>query len=84
MNQIQIVRQPHTKGLLTRYTGKKIQEKQVKTQFERFGGIGVSILAVLLLVYSLLTNYFIGFTTVLFKQKMILIIESYVFLLFFI
>ena len=50
MNQIQIVRQPHTKGLLTRYTGKKIQEKQVKTQFERFGGIGVSILAVLLLV----------------------------------
>lgn len=50
MNQIQIVRQPHAKGLLVRYTGKKIKEKQVKTRFERFGGIGVSILAVLLLV----------------------------------
>ena len=84
MNQIQIVRQPHTKGLLTRYTGKKIQEKQVKTHFVLFCVIVVSIFAVLLLVYSLLTNYFIGFTTVLFKQKMILIIESYVFLLFFI
>ena len=44
------MRQPHAKGLLVRYTGKKIKEKLVKTRFERFGGIGVSILAVLLLV----------------------------------
>ena len=66
-NQIQIVRQPLTRGLLTRFTGKKIKEKRTRTTFERFGGIGISILAVLLLVSILICIHFLGFPTVLHK-----------------